>query len=373
MRAAVAALVLVAACGPPSYVETREDVDDYLSRGNYAYACVALKSDEHVRTYAAEQLAKYPNEAAASDCLCAAVYDAGAHTWDPVVAQGLFGSRHEAASTCLANAVADTGVKDRLLAIKALGGTMADVAWPALEAVARHDGSVEMRLAAIEALAPSTEHTEFLTLILSSDPNVDLRVAATKALGAHEGDVARKALMKAAREDAEVVVRSAALSALGKPTKSDTIRVVCDALMGDADPGVRAAAATTFAGTTKGPAASCLAKKLAEGDDDGSVREALLEAAKTSPKEVVSKALCDNIGPWVRRYVKGKIQPDIPGTDIVDAQNTNHWEASFECVSKAHKAGGYSCYGRNYLAHWVNELGGRATPPWCPGMIKTGE
>ena len=59
---------------------------------------------------------------------------------------------------------------------------------------------------------------------------------------------------------------------------------------------------------------------------------------------------------------------EIEGADIVRAQNNRDWERSYACVAAAIRQGGYSCYGRNYLGHWMRDLGGKASTPLCPGM-----
>ena len=66
-----------------------------------------------------------------------------------------------------------------------------------------------------------------------------------------------------------------------------------------------------------------------------------------------------------------QIADDVPGFNIIETQNNRDWERSYECVEKALEQGGYSCYARNHLGHWFNELGGSASTPWCEGMVKT--
>ena len=42
-----------------------------------------------------------------------------------------------------------------------------------------------------------------------------------------------------------------------------------------------------------------------------------------------------------------------------------HWEGSFDCVKAALRQGGYSCFAKNYLGHWMKDLGGSAHAPLC--------
>jgi hypothetical protein len=51
----------------------------------------------------------------------------------------------------------------------------------------------------------------------------------------------------------------------------------------------------------------------------------------------------------------------------MEAQNDRDWRRSLECAQKANaRRERFDCYGKQYIAHWVNELGGRAWPPPCP-------
>jgi hypothetical protein len=105
-------------------------------------------------------------------------------------------------------------------------------------------------------------------------------------------------------------------------------------------------------------------------ETSGTVREAILATLGASPSDKAADILCDIVGPWSRMYIKGQIFNQITGSDVVKAQNDRDYERSFACVQKALRSGGYSCYARNYLGHWMKELGGSAATPWCPGMVR---
>lgn len=370
-RVIVAFFAFLAACGPPRYVESTEQIDSFLARGNYAYACVGLAMDDaYVRKYTAEALARYQNQPEVGACLCAEVYDKEAGSWDKVIAGALAESRFDAVASCLAAAVDDGRITDRAALVEALGNMLAPAAYDALEKVARQGSDPELRAAAVKALRSSPPHADYLKLLLSTEKDDTVRAAAASALEGRDPAATREALLGAITSDASPEVRKRAIEVLGKDTTVAGIDAVCKALTDDADPTVRAAAAAAFSGTMSQRASRCLIRKVQSTEDDGTVREAVLDAIWRSSREEVSDALCKEIGPYVRRYIKDKIGFDVPGGDIVRAQNNNHWESSYACVERALAQGGYSCYGRNYLAHWFNELGGKATPPLCPGMVR---
>jgi hypothetical protein len=112
----------------------------------------------------------------------------------------------------------------------------------------------------------------------------------------------------------------------------------------------------------------CLKKRLLEEEPSGAVREATLAALGASPSDHAAEVLCDAIGPFLRLHVRDQIADRIPGANIIEVQNNRDFERSYECVGKALRQGGYSCYARNHLGHWYKRLGGKASTPWCPGM-----
>ncbi len=371
MRWMMVALVLgMGGCGP-RYVESSEDVDSYLARGDFASACLGLKSRrDQVRGYTAEKLVKYKNEAEATACLCKYVYNAEDGSWDAPVAAAMAGTHRDDLAACLAPAASDTRVKDIGVLADSLGAILAPSAFAALAEIAGNtEQSEELRAASARALQPSPDHTKFLVGLLKSDPSVLVRAAAADGLDDHKDKATIAAITAAVSKDEDAMVRVKAVERLAELKRDYKMRdAICAAMVDDPDPAVRIAAVTTFKGTLDRKEAECLIKRLKKKEEDGSVRVAMLEAIKTSPHKDISKALCDQIGPYTRMYVTDDWFDRIPGSDIADAQNHNHWEASYDCVNKALAQGGYSCYARNYLAISFEQLGGKAKAPRCAGM-----
>ncbi len=375
VRAVLAAvLALGVACGPPDFVDGVDKIDGFLARGQWEHACVGLRMrDVGVRLGTAERVVKYASEPVLRDCLCEALVSQEANTWDPAVAEKLTGTRHAAGAECLLSLLETGKGNDRIALAAAVVAVGAPEAGERLQKIVRQDADAGVRAAALSGLQGAPDALALAVDVLASDPDAAMRAAAVSALAGRAGPEPKKALLAAVKSDADPAVRSAALRTLGKLTDVTGVDVACAAMTSDVDPGVRAAAAGTLAGTTVGRAAACLAKRLGEEETDGSVREALLAAARTSPHVQVNDALCKQIGPWLKRYIKDDIASRIPGFDIVEAQNNADWRASYACVEKALSQPGLSCYARNYLAHWFQKLGGKAKAPWCPGMMKKGE
>jgi hypothetical protein len=219
-------------------------------------------------------------------------------------------------------------------------------------------------------MQPSHEHTASMLEMLKSEPNETVRAAAARALEDHKGDEVKDALLAASQTDEAAPVRLAAVEVLADGHDKATDAMLCKVMLEDEAPEVRAAAVASFKGTKSKRGVDCLRKRLVTKEEDANVRQTLLDSLAASPRKEASAALCDNIGPFVRMYLRDKMLSKVGGADIVEAQNNNHWEASYDCVSKAMGQGGYSCFARNYLAHWFTELGGSAKPPHCPGMSK---
>lgn len=364
-------LALASACGP-SALETEDRVDAYLSRGDVASACGGLLArEDRVRMHTVKKIAEFKDNAAGAACLAEAVYDADKGTWDEAIAEALDGSRIDAAAKALGKALMDDRISDRAAVATALGRIIAPSGFKTLTAVAKDTSQPEdVRAAAVAGLVAAKDAVDIVLPLLASDPSEAVRAGAAEALANRSSSKVEGALVKAARTDASAAVRVAAVRSMGEDPDGSMGKAVCELMLQDEDPGVRAAAVTAFKSTLNQERARCLAKKLEAGDDDGSVREALLEALKGSPTPAAAKALCDEIGPWVKRYGVDKNVYEIPGADIVTAQNFRDFDNSLACVNKARNTSGLSCYAKNYLAHWVNDLGGTASPPLCPGMAK---
>jgi hypothetical protein len=165
-------------------------------------------------------------------------------------------------------------------------------------------------------------------------------------------------------------VRAAVLTALTFDKNARTDALACGLLMNDPEPEVRVAAANSFDGTKRKRGLACLKERLVTLEESPEVRSATLAALGASPSDQAAEALCDSIGPFLRLHVVDQIVTEIEGVNVIEAQNTRDWEASYKCVQKALGQGGYSCYARNHLGHWFRRLGGTASTPWCPGMPK---
>ena len=372
---AVAALVLLAGCEmTPRHIDKSSDVDMYLTRKAYTSACVGLKMDhdDSLRAYTAQRLADYPHVPAASACVCAELYDAEAHTVDLAVAEGIAGTRRDDLAACLAPAVHDAAIpaKKRPDVVAALARIDAPASYGPLEALAKSDPDPAVRAHAARALRPSAASEGTLVSLLASDQEAGVRQAAGEALAGHKGKEVLRALVRAVAEDADGGVRAAALDAVVHLGAKDADDMICKAMLEDPDERVRERAVRAYHGTKRVAALACLQKRMDRPEESGAVRTAILEALGASPSDRAAMMLCDNIGPWLRMYVKDEIADRIPGANIIEFQNNRDWERSYDCVGRALQQGGYSCYARNHLGHWMNELGGKASTPWCPGMVK---
>ena len=355
----------------PQYIERSGEVDLHIAHGRYKSACVGLEMpDEELRRFTAGRLSGFPESQEATDCICAAAYDAEKHTWDVPVLDGLRASTRGDLATCIAPALNDKALDERDKLIKMFAAIHAPEAYDAVAAAADGETDPEVRGAMVAALQPSEPHVPLLLNLLREDEVTEVRAGAAKALKGRKGDEVVEVIVAAATKDPEGSVRAAALSAVVKVRVPQTDEMVCRAMMEDPDEAVRETAVRAYKGTKRKVALDCLRKRALEKEESGAVRQAVLEALGASPSDEAAKILCDSIGPWLRLYVKDKIYSEIPGSDIVKAQNNRDWENSYSCVAKARSQGGYSCYARNYLGHWFNELGGKASTPWCPGMKK---
>lgn len=368
-------LTLLGGCElAPRFVEDAAEVDLFLSRNAFASACVGLKmkDDDSLREYTAQQLAQHPHQKVATTCLCEALYDPANHTVDGAVAKGVEASHRDDLAECLKPALSDPQVdgKDRVRLVRALGGIDAPGAYAGLMELLETDGDPEVRTLAATALRPSRAAESSLLKAMAEDESPEVRAASARALAGNKADNVVDALSAAAVDDAEGTVRAAAIETLAESGVREADPLMCTAMLEDPDPAAREAAVTAFHGTKKSRRIKCLKKKLLSPEDAPSVRSAALAALGASPSKAAADVLCDSIGPFLRLHVKDEIAEKMPGVDIIDTQNKRDWERSLECVQRARAQGGYSCYARNHLGHWTNTLGGKASTPWCPGMVR---
>jgi hypothetical protein len=373
---AVAALIAsLASCEmAPRFVETSAEVDTFLARGAYGSACVGLtmRDDDSLRTYTSGKLAEYPHISVATKCICEALYDAELHEFDAAVAEGLAGTHREDLAACLTPALDDVQIESerRPILVRVLGGIDARSAYGSLEKLAGSDPDPSVRRYAAESLRPCSGCVGTLIERLQNDEVAEVRAGAARALKGRSDKTTVAHLTKVALEDDDGGVRAAALDAAVKNRTAKTDAMVCELMMEDPDERVRDVAVRSFEGSKRLSAIKCLKKRLITEEESATVRISTLKALGSSPSDKAALVLCDGIGPFLRLYVKDEIADKIPGTNIIETQNNRDYERSYECVQRALGQGGYSCYARNHLGHWFNELGGKAGTPWCPGMPK---
>ncbi|MEC8422935.1 MAG: HEAT repeat domain-containing protein, partial [Myxococcota bacterium] len=223
------------------------------------------------------------------------------------------------------------------------------------------------RNAAIAAIGGDPQHTDTLLGILSGDADASVRAAAAKGLHGIKEEKVVSALRGALDADADGTVRGEALLGLKKAGAEGTDALICAAMKEDESAEVRKRAISAYRGTKRKEAIACLRDRALTLEEDPAVRSTLLSVLKSSPKKAAKKVLCDAIPFWVRSYMKEELPPKVAGADIIKAQNDRDWDNSYDCIGKAYRAGGYSCFGRLYVGHWFREVGGSAYLPNCPG------
>ena len=161
-------------------------------------------------------------------------------------------------------------------------------------------------------------------------------------------------------------MRAAALFSARQNPDRAAAELACKLMLTDPDETVRKAAVSSFKATKNPEDLACLRKRMLTEEDSAEVRLAMIEVVKGSPSDESGKILCDSIPFWLKTYLKQGLPENVPGTDIIRAQNDRDWDNSYACVKKALGGSGYSCYARQYSAYWMNELGGKVSVPKCP-------
>ncbi|MCB9678752.1 MAG: HEAT repeat domain-containing protein [Alphaproteobacteria bacterium] len=354
----------------PRRIEEPSEVDKFLSMQNYASACVGLKNldDDGLRTYTAQQLVPFDTRGDARRCLCDALYVADAHRADLAVALGVQNSKRDDLAKCFAPALSDPAVEDKDKVAEALGRIGAPAGFEALEAVVKSDADVATRAAAARSLKPSSAARHTLIEAVLNDPDPTVRAAAAEGLEGKTQDEVVSAIGKVLDDDTDNNVRAVALRSLMVAKAPGAMTKVCRTLMNDEDATMRVGAAKALHGTKSATGIACLKDRLLEKEENPAVRTAVMEALGASPSDKAADALCDLIHPVMKLYVTDKIAEETQGVDICTFQNNRDHERSYECVNRAYNKGGLSCYARNHLGRWVNDLGGKAHRPLCPGM-----
>lgn len=372
------ATVLLALGGcDPNWIETSAEVDIFISQARWSAVCVALKNDrdESLRTYATEKLVQAEDQPVAFDCACKAVMDWRHGPYDAAVVEGFRGTANDALVPCVLPALENTTGEERVALVNQIAGMSAPAGMKKVAEIAADESEpAEVRVTAVKGLMPEREaYRDVLLGRLTSDPDAKVRAEAALAFeNEKEGGVV-SALVKAARDDTDGLVRAAALKAVVKLRIDETDKMVCDMMMNDPDERVRDRAVRSFKGSKRRVALDCLKKRLLTEEKSGLVRESTMKAIYASPDPYAAQILCDAIGPFTRMVVGDLPVHKMEGADIVKHQNNRDFERSYECVQKALRQGGYSCYGRYNLADWMERLGGKAFKPTCKGMDAPGE
>ena len=215
------------------------------------------------------------------------------------------------------------------------------------------------------------DHKADLMARLKDDPAPEVRAEAAAVFENVKDDDVVAALVDAAKDDDDGLVRAAALKAVVKLKIDETDAMVCDLMMNDPDERVRDRAVRSFKGSKRRVALDCLKKRLLTEEKSDAVRKSTLKAIYASPDDYAPKVLCDAVGPFVRMYIDEvpvHKQPDSDAYDIVKHQNNRDFENTHDCAKRALSQGGHSCWGKWYLADWVERMGGNAFKPTCKGM-----
>jgi HEAT repeat protein len=362
-------LFTLVACMGGGFVEKPSDVDRYIVMNDYEGACAGLQvEDAELRAYTAEKLAEHADQQVATDCLCAALYDADGHTVDADVAKALAKTKRDDLATCLAKGVEDPQVADKPAVVGALAAIGAKSGYESLAGVAK-SGDDASRAAAASGLGGSADHVALLVELATKDASADVRAAAIDALWDVKDPAMVPALTEAATKD-QPSVRKAAVKLLAKQLTPEADAAVCKVMLEDSEEEVRGAAVVAWTNSRRPDAVACLKKRLLTEEPSEAIRAGTLAALKgtVEGKEV----LCAVMGDYVKMYVKDALPADESLSDIVYVQNDVDFERSYECVSKALKTPGLTCYGKFHLNTWGLALGGKNRPSRCPGMPKEG-
>ena len=358
-------LAAAGGCLTPSYVE-EADVERALAMGQLRTVCRGLDMENpDTRTYTTTKFHAVEDPIAAQ-CVCDHILRDG--KWDAAVAEGLKGSRRDDMADCLAAVLESPQLDREVELVAALVNTGAPGVRPLLLAHAKKTSDATARAAAVRAQVGTTDpgDLDWLLHLLRDDSAPEVRAAAATALSGQEGEEIEAALRAAFRSDDDGEVRLKALEMLRRLKVEDRDALICGAIMEDTDPEVRKAGLELYKGTKREVAVECLRKRAFGVEEDGQVREKLLEILKSSSHKGAADILCDAIPFFLENYVVDDIPQEIPGTLITFAQNDRDWRRSLECAQKAYgQRHRYDCYGKQHIANWVKELGGSAFAPKC--------
>lgn len=373
MRALALAAVGLALTGcDPNWIETSAEVDMYISQGRWRAVCVALDNDrdDKLRQYTAEKIAQESNDETATTCACEAVTKWKHGPYDAAVVEGFSGSHRDDLASCVIPVLGSVTGEDRVRLTTQLAnlGSPSSIAKVAELAVDESEDAAVRKAAVVGLLPYRDDHTDLLLGRMKSDPDAAVRAEAAALFENVSDQPVVDALVTAARGDEDGGVRAAALKAVVKLKLEETDAMVCDLMMNDPDERVRDRAVRSFKGSKRREALDCLKKRLLTKEESPKVRESTMVALYASPDPYGPKILCDAVGPFVRMYYGDVDYHKLSGVDIMKHQNNRDFDNSYDCVQKARRSGGHSCWGKYYLAVWTNDLGGKAHKPTCKGM-----
>jgi len=350
----------------PSFV-SKGDIDKAIGRRDEAAICVGLRMKEaETRSYAAEKLVSM--DELSTTCLCENLKFEG--RWDASVLEGARKVKDDGRAACAAALLDDPAAPERA----ALATALLDLKIPTVRArlvtAATSDADPAVAAAAVPVFTGTKDAAEVTLLAegLGTKP-VPWAVAASKVLASQPA--AAPALRSVATTHADAGLRAAALDAYRQLKPEDFGQVVCDAMMKDADPGVRQAAVAMVKSTRDDAILGCLRDRAFTEEPDAQVRLTLLQTLAKAGAPKAADILCEVVPFWVRTYVKDTPVQEESVDDVLWYQNDRDFERSYACAESAYKAGGYSCWGRAYVASRFKEFGGKASFPRCPGAPGT--
>lgn len=383
MRLSVApifvAVLAFAGCDlKPSYVETSAEVDVFIAQNRWSAVCVALKNDrqDNLRRYTTQKIIELGSEIPeAIDCACKAVMDWPHGPYDEFTLEGMKGSRRDDLTECALPALQATqgGEQEKRIRLVTQIGAINSSLSQSTMLELLNDKTEDPAVRATAARGLTSVRDTYRTQLLerfTEDESPEVRAEIADVFANDEDETVVASLVKAAREDADGGVRAAALKSVVKLRLEETDAMVCDLMMSDPDERVRNRAVRSFKGSRRKLALDCLKKRLMTEEPSAMVRESTMVAIYSSPPgDYANKILCDAVGPFVRMYVdEVPVHKQPPGADILKHQNNRDYPNTHDCAKRALRQGGHSCWGRWYLADWVEQMGGDAHKPTCKGM-----
>ena len=348
----------------------KEDVKRATAQQRGNVVCVGLTMpDMELQTYATEQIRTFDAESAA-ECICQNLKDESGAYREAVV-EGMKGEDRNSVVQCLLDVVSDSAVPNRAPAIRALEGMHAPIILPAMTELAKKTGDdSEARAAAVYAIGRNEKSHDVL-LELAGDSDAQVQAEAVRSLGNHDYSSLARKVIKGHLTNTAPAVRAAAIEAWRQQKDDDADAEICP-MLADEAVSVRKAALMSFKFTRSAEGVKCLRERAMTLEEDADLRDSMLyilKNARGDAKPEAYKVLCDAIPFWLRNYVKDKRPEDLPGTEIVQAQNDVDYEQSLECIKNAYqRSAGYSCYAKEHIATWYGHVSGndKLNVPECP-------